>query len=201
VYVEGGGDGVLGRQMLRQGFRDFFGRMLGGAEPPEVTACGGRTDAFADFGLALKETSGSSALLLVDSEGPVSSGPWEHLRSRKRDGWRRPNGARDDQCHLMVQEMEAWFIADPEALARFYGFDRAALPEDDDLRDVERFRKKKLRTWLTQAAALGAKAHRYKELAHGPELLEEIDPAKVRSRAAHCERLFQTLDGLLAGGA
>lgn len=68
-------------------------------------------------------------ILLVDSEAAVTAATaWLHLQAH--DGWRRPNNATDDQCHLMVRTMEAWLIADPDALAGYYGqrFSRNTLP-------------------------------------------------------------------------
>lgn len=40
--------------------------------------------------------------------------------ARRLDDWDL-DGVADEQIHLMVPTMEAWLVADPEALARFYG--------------------------------------------------------------------------------
>jgi len=39
-------------------------------------------------------------MLLVDSEDPVTSAVWDHLKSR--DHWERPGGTNEDQAQLMV---------------------------------------------------------------------------------------------------
>jgi hypothetical protein len=73
----------------------------------KVVSCGGRSDAFQDFCIALREHQEDYVILLVDSEEAVVSGPWEHLRDRVGDNWQRPAGAHDDQAQLMVQSMES----------------------------------------------------------------------------------------------
>ncbi len=196
VYVEGGGDGAMGRASMKSGFRRFFHRVLGEAGPPEVIACGGRGDAFKNFKTALRQHRDALNLLLVDSEGPVSAGPWEHLASS--DGWTRPDAVLDHQCHLMVQVMEAWLVVDTDALQEFYGegFDPTQLPPPEG---IEQVRKKKLYNSLRLATA-GTAARRYRKLLHGALLLTLVDPEKVSSHAPHAERLFRTLAGLLEAG-
>ena len=69
-------------------------------------------------------------VLLVDAEGPaLGTGVWRHLRTRDR--WENP-GADETQCHLMVQMMEAWLVADRERLAEYYGENchEKALPDN-----------------------------------------------------------------------
>lgn len=97
---------------------------------PKVVACGSREHAFKDFQNALKNQKHGLALLLVDSEGPVSKNisSWTHLQNQ--NGWERPAEVTDERAHLMVQCMEAWFLADREKLATFFGrgFNREVLP-------------------------------------------------------------------------
>lgn len=199
IYVEGGGDGPRGKARFRDGLRSFLRHMLGDGRLPEVVACGGRHSAFGDFAEALKSNGGAFSILLVDSEGPVSApSPWEHLKKSKRDRWTKPEGASDEQCQLMVQAMEAWFVADPEALEAFYGegFDPAPLACSGNVEDL---RKKKLNESLARAVA-GTARGRYRKLVHASRLLRLLDPSKVRKRARHCERLFETLSSVIGEG-
>lgn len=124
VYVEGGGESASLRSACRQAFAEFFAKTeLGTTRRPSVVACGSRNAAFDAFRTAQKQ--GRKVLLLVDSEGPVAKQdhsdefrPWHHLK--QRDGWEKPNHAQDDDCHLMVQCMEAWLISDWSALETFF---------------------------------------------------------------------------------
>ncbi len=78
--------------------------------------------------------------------------PWSLLASRGGDGWKKPENADDKDCHLMVQLMETWLIADRETLANYYGqgFNVNALsnrneieliPKDDNIKCLEFFSK------------------------------------------------------------
>lgn len=76
-------------------------------------------------------------VLLVDSEGPVADphSPRTHLK--QRDGWDLP-AISERSIHLMIQTMEAWIIADVDAVAGYSGqhFLKKALPAAQHL---ERF--------------------------------------------------------------
>lgn len=95
----------------------------------------------------------------------------------------------------MVHCMESWLIADPEALAEFYGqgFRVKSLPATPD---VEAVPKETIAAALEQATKSTQKG-RYHKIRHGPALLGQLDPARVRQRAKHCDRLFVTLETLL----
>lgn len=139
IYVEGGG----GRDMdnrCREGFRGFLAR-LNLPVQPKIVACGSRSDAFDRFCTHLRQPNHGPCILLVDSETVVSAkSPWEHVRQREGDGWRRPDEASDEHLHFMAVCMEAWIIADADSLADFYdgNFRRNALPTTVDLEQVDK---------------------------------------------------------------
>ena len=134
----------------------------------------------------------SIVILLVDAERPVRSEPGAHLRTR--DGWDL-TAVDDGSVHLMVQTMEAWIVADAEALRGYHGrgFNARALPTAADLeavgkRDVERG---------LRGATERTQKGRYKKIAHASDLLTRIDAAKVKARCRHCRRLFDELGGMI----
>ena len=110
IYVEGGFQGST-KAACRQAFRTFFQKVIPHGSFT-VIASGDRCAAFKDFCLALRQNHGEYIILLVDSEEAVAAAAWQHLATRQGDNWQRPIGASDDQAHLMVQVMEAWFLAD-----------------------------------------------------------------------------------------
>ena len=117
VYVEGGGHKALNRE-CRRAFGTFLEKAGVAPGTVKLEACGSRGNAYTNFKTDASES--IRGVLLVDAEGPVNAqSTWQHLQAN--DGWSRPAGANDDQCHLMVQIMEAWFLADAEALESFYG--------------------------------------------------------------------------------
>lgn len=195
IYVEGGGNDKEIKARLRRGLDAFLAELKDRARGRkihwEVVFCGGRAATFRDYRIALRSHPEAFNLLLVDAEGPVTcKNPWEHLRTRPGDQWQNP-GVDDKQCHLMVQAMEAWLIADREKLAEYYGrdFHDKALPDN---RNVEQIDKEALARALSSATR-NTKKGEYHKTRHAPDILERIRPAEVRARASYCERLFQTL--------
>ena len=134
-------------------------------------------------------------MLLVDAEGQVTaSGPWDHLKSL--DGLERPEGATDDQCHLMVQIMESWFLADRRALTSFFrqGIRESALPGQSQ---IERIPKDDVLSALSRATRQSQKG-RYDKGAHSFDLLGALDPATVASASPHCKRFLDVLRAAVA---
>ncbi len=131
-------------------------------------------------------------MLLVDSEDPVQSvSPWEHLLAR--DSWTRPNGAADEDCHLMVQCMEHWLVADRAALSEYFGqdFQSAQLPAEG--RPIEDIRKTDLLRALANASKHCKTKESYSKSKHSFDLLERIDPNKVMTASPWACRLVVQL--------
>lgn len=192
VYVEGGGDSNQLRRQCRNGFREFFSKAGLEGHMPRVVACGSRQRAYDQFCTAINEAeAGSFIFLLVDSETAVaaSDSPWEHLR--KRDNWTQPSPATDDSAQLMVQCMEAWFVADRQSLGDYFGkdFNAAALSARDD---VEAIAKSDLERTLRQASSSCSKGA-YRKGRHSFELLGCLEPNKVMESSPHARRLIDAL--------
>jgi hypothetical protein len=136
-------------------------------------------------------------ILLVDSEAPVvKQSPWEHLKSR--DNWDAPAGVDETHCYLMVQTMEAWFMADIDTLKKFYGhgFKENAIPKNINVETIE----KDLLEPRLKAASRSTSKGEYQKIQHASELLEMLDVDKVRKASSECERLFRTLTELMEQG-
>ena len=192
VYVEGGGDSRRNdtATACRRGFRELFEKLGLPARRLSVIASGGRRQTYRDFCKAVRQQTGDLIILLVDSEGPVvAPGAWAHLHAR--DGWQPPADTTEDQAHLMVQCMEAWFLADREALTHFYGaeFLAGSLPGQPN---VEQIPKPDLVPRLEHASEHTSKGP-YHKTQHGFALLALIDPQKVRQASLHASRLFDVL--------
>ena len=197
LFVEGGGekDKILKKQ-CRRGFREFLEK-----EPdlrgkmPRIVACGSRKGAYDNFKIAIEND--EPALLLVDAEAPVTARnqPWAHLKSRSGDKWECPSGSTNDQCHLMVQIMESWFLADPDALEEYYGqnFNRKALRQNPNIEDIP---KKDVLDGLknaTRKTKKGGYSDKNRKGKHSFEILERIDPEKVRKASLYAERFISAL--------
>ena len=192
VYVEGGGDSKDLRTRCRMGSSSFFENANLAGRMPRIIACGGRGSAFDKFRTALRSRRADEYIvLLVDSEDPVAkgSGTWEHLAGR--DGWDTPADAADEHAHLMVQCMEAWFLADKDCLAAYFGqgFNRNLLPAREEIEEVA---KNDVHDGLRNATRRSRKGE-YRKGSHPLDVLERIDPAKVLAVSPHAECLIDTL--------
>ncbi|KAF0117404.1 MAG: hypothetical protein FD149_1119 [Rhodospirillaceae bacterium] len=108
--------------------------------------CGGRNEAYDSFCIAIKN--GDDAILLVDSESHVdalhqkgNTNTWQprlHLKQRQVDGWNKPATTKGTDCHLMVQCMENWLLADRATLKDFFGqgFQENKLPATTKIESV-----------------------------------------------------------------
>jgi len=202
VYVEGGGD-----KESKARLREAFARFFTGADPDSgrrgprlrFILCGSRNQAYEDFLLGLRTNPDSLNLLLVDAERPVSDAPRAHLQApAPGDAWNLA-AVGDQQCHLMVEVMESWFLGDPERLNELYGkgFVAGAIPKT---RDVEKVPKADLLDALKRATRETQKGE-YHKTRHAPQILERLDAEKVRARARHCDRLWSTITEAFGGEA
>ncbi len=192
VFVEGGGETNLLRRKCREGFSKFFSKAGLEGRMPRIVANGSRRDAFDDFRAAVRGAKKDDFIvLLVDSEGPVTTGPWQHLK-KNPDNWDQPSETTDDQVHLMVQCMEAWFLADKDTLAAYYGngFNQNALPARQD---IERIPKNDVFNGLKNATRSGVSKGEYEKGQHSFDILAQIDPDKVVAASPHAKRLVDTL--------
>jgi hypothetical protein len=191
IYVEGGGDSQNTKRQIREGFSYFFKDLIQSARSKRIKwaiiPCGSRDTAFRDFMNALEDHPDAFNLLLVDSEGsvPKNCSPRQYLKNTKNWNLDRLD---DDQCHLMVQMMEAWFISDIIALRGFYKQDlrensipRSPVEEINDPKSILR----------------RATSGKYQEIQHVAKLLSLINVKTVRAASSHCDRLFEALEAII----
>lgn len=192
IYVEGGGDSRDGKAQLRQGFDVLFQHQKEAARKRRLglnfVMCGGREATCDAFLNAACQSRDSMVGLLVDAEGPLKNrtneGRVEHLV--QRDRWELKS-VDCERVHLMVQCMEAWLVADPEAVAGFYGKDflPSALPTRRDLEDEP---KQSLYDGLRRATQHTQKGE-YGKVKHASALLGRIAVERVSMRC-HCFGAF-----------
>jgi hypothetical protein len=201
LYVEGGGDTSELKSACRKGFRIFISK-AGLTKHPRIIACGSRRDAFESYCTAI--ASGEDAVLLVDSEAAVAAEyhqgedadrwlPWAHLKNRRGDGWDKPEGEPDTDCHLMVECMENWFLADRATLSRFFGqgFEINQLPAPT--RPIEQIPKTQVYDSLAAATRNCKTKDQYGKGAHSFKLLEEISPQSVTAASPWAKRFVDEL--------
>lgn len=174
---------------------------------PELVAWGGREQAFDLYKSLLKD--GNPVMLLVDSETSVSDDccegeledwePWKHLKSQA--GWEKPMGASNDRCHLMVQIMEAWFIADRDTLIAYFSncINKKALPAQE--KPVESIAKLEALESLKKATknckTKSGKNNAYNKGSHSFKILEKLDPEIVQSASPWAKRFIVCLKTIM----
>ncbi len=212
IYVEGGGDGPgsnHGKRELRQGFDALFQSQKRAAQAKNLgwnlVPCGSRDQTFKAFRRDLQQGDGETILiLLVDSEDPVASetknaddanaqARVDHLT--QRDGWDLSE-ADPKHVHLMVQCMESWIVADPEAVADYYGkkFQANRLPKRRNMEEEPKpdlYDKLKKATEKTQKGA-------YAKIKHASKLLAAIAPDKIVKRCPRFKTFTSWLTDVIA---
>lgn len=193
LFVEGGGDSKALRTECREAFNTWL-RSIGLQQFPRIVASGGRDDAYNDFKTAL--ANGEAAVLLIDSEAAVDARhqqgvaenwlPWDHLK--ERDGWEKPVGSADLDCHLMVECMENWFLGDPSKLKEFFGWDfkENRLPATHP--SLEAVSKTAVFAGLKAASATCTQKSSYGKGAHSFKILKLLDANLVVARAPWAKR-------------
>jgi len=150
----------------------------------------GRDDAIYDFLLSVYRDPNLSHVLLINSEGPDDGHLFDKLT--REGSWRpRKVAPTERQVGWMVQIMEAWFLADQEALHAYYGSDLQANALPPNPR-VETIPKADVLSGL-KAATLRSTKGGYHKGAHAARILENLDPGRVRRSANHCDRLMLLL--------
>jgi hypothetical protein len=194
IYVEGGGDNEDTITRCRQGFADYCANAAPQKRRPRIVPCGGQDQTFDKFKTSVQASdAGDLCVLLVDSEGPVGANtPLAYLSGRDK---REFPQLREHQVFLMVQAMEAWFLADREALAEFYDGRFLAKSLRGSATDVESIRKDDLEPCLKHASRPTQKGE-YHKTKHGFALLASIDPSKVEAGSPHAASFHRFLRSL-----
>ena len=140
-------------------------------------------------------------MLLVDSEAAVAEHhqagrseawlPWAHLKIR--DDWSQPPQSAASDCHLMVQVMENWFLADRRTLQEFFGqgFNVQALPAEAHA--VENVSKAQAYSALQTATRQCKTKTAYGKGEHSFKLLARLDPEGVAGASPWARRFIQML--------
>ena len=196
IYVEGGGDQRSGKAAAREGFSKFLSAIKEKVRAQRIRwciiACGSVESAVEDYRNALQTHPDAFNVLLVDADRPVGAPPADHLQTFGFD----MNGVPPQQVHLMVQVMEAWIVADLDALRQFYGagLKESCLPRH---MDIELVAKSDIYRAMQQATRNTTKGE-YHKIRHGPKILALLDVSKLRQRAQHCDRFFHVLEDAIA---
>lgn len=195
LFVEGGGDSESLHTECRKGFRTFLERAGLKGKMPRIVSCGGRRQAVDKFLHSINM--GEDAFLLIDSEGKVS----KELISTEflSQEFKEFEGKQDlsDKCHLMVECMEAWFLADTEALGKYFnpGFDQNKLPKHQSIESIS---KENLYKSLKECTKLTKTKGEYSKGQHSFKILALINPQLVSEASPWAKKFIDSMKGGVA---
>lgn len=196
LCVEGGGDTNATQIDCRKAFSTLLERAGFAGRMPQIIACGSRNSAFKVFKSKLQKSDGHVAVLLVDSEDPVTeSSPWAHLKIR--DNWDQPPSTADAQAQLMTTCMETWISADLEALKNFFGQHlnvNKLLP----ISNLEERPRDQVQAALTSATSACGRDRAYKKGERSFRVLANINPNVLMQRLRYFKRFVEDLTKLQA---
>jgi hypothetical protein len=170
LFIEGTTDTSNGN--LREGFNKLLVKKLEG-KMPTISMGDGKKQTIDKF----KNSSNSNMLCDLDApEAKIADDLNENEITEYKDS-----------VFYMIQEMEAWFISQPEILDNFYNFDiskrltkkHASLFEEPD-KELQR---------ITKDTAKKA----YHKVKHGTQLLKLLDIEKLMSDFPEFKRLIDKL--------
>jgi Domain of unknown function (DUF4276) len=184
-----------GDNALRQGFLSFLEEIYKTARLRKcrISLIAAGATPVEDYRIAVQTHRDAWNILILDSEGPDDGNLSAHLCRSKG-----LNMSCSDSLFFMVQLMEAWFLADAEALERYYGRGVAAALRGNPA--VEDIPKADVLDRLKRATRTTTKGE-YHKTKHAPALLRSIKPETVRARCPNGERLFATVLRRLADEA
>ena len=184
IYVEGGGDNrdtiVRCKRICRAAKR--FARRIGDPLSSRVAAEVKHLIASRSLLKTARRENNPHCWLTQEGAVDPSAAPATYLHARDRWDFSQLPG---DRVFLMVQAMEAWFLADRNTLAAYYGegLNWKALPFDE--LHIESIPKNQLEPALVNATRATKTKGRYNKTRHAFALLVAIDPIKVERGSLH----------------
>lgn len=180
-----------GHRMLRPGFERFFSHLqqLARTKVSAIQFVAAK-DGPSDYRKAQRTHPQSWNILLKDSEKEMPERPSDLCKQYGIDA------VFEQDVFWMVQLMEAWFLADPDALTDYYGEKGFSAKVVGRTADVESIPKSQVLDRLRRATKDTTKGE-YHKVNHAPFLLERVNPNLVRQRAQHCRKLFEAVEARL----
>lgn len=199
IYIEGGARNQdrAASQALRRGFSMFLTKLCSEIRTNNIKlhpVIVGSTELTCKIFTQKTENSPEKFfILLVDSDAFVdrSENSKTFLQNNPKLVKYNLRNIEENQCHLMVQVMETWFLADVESLKKHFGkdFKKNKLRKTEN---VEEISKDDVLNSIEEATKT-RKTGGYHKLNDGAKLLEKINPQEVIKNAPHCEKLFQAI--------
>ena len=162
---------------------------------PQIIIAGGRGKAYDCYKNQLKNN--VKAVLLVDSELPIDSKfkdkPWDFLK--KNENWDWLEKLDNKTCHLMVQCMETWFLADKENLQKYFG--NGFSIKFFQKKSIEKINKRELLIQLNAATNKCKTKKNYDKGRDSFKILMCTSPQKISHASYWAKRFFTDLGQIM----
>jgi len=173
LFIEGTSNQSNGK--LRQGFSKLLQQKLAG-NMPKIIMAEGKTIAIKKF---RKSSQSDKKHLLVDLDSP----PSEKTKDLKKYQLESDKAV----VFYMIQEMEAWFLSQPQILDEFYATKISTKIPKKNPQEIKEPDKVLMK--LTKNTKKGT----YHKVNHGTQLLELLDANQLENRFSEFKDLIEKL--------
>ena len=166
---------------LRDGFTNLLSQKLGG-RLPRIKLGGGKPTAIKQY---LKNKFEAESFLLMDLDKEESGRDQDLQQNRLTE--------HKDAVFYMIQEMESWFLSQPDVLDKYYGITTTGKKVSEMMtnrKPAEITNPKEELKRITKALNKGEKYH---EIKHAVELLMRLDATKLEKDFPDFKRLIEGL--------
>ncbi len=179
LFIEGEPNSPNGD--LRQGFEKLLGKKIGN-KMPKINLGSRKSQTINKY--LTNQLGADVQLLLIDLDGP---------EAKKETDLKDNNlSAHQEKVYYMVQEMEAWFLSQPDVLDAFFG------PDDKGKKVSDKLVKRKPAEIpdpkrVLKNATKNTRKKEYHEIKHGVELLKRLDAQKLVDAFDDFKKLIEKL--------
>ncbi|MEM8524314.1 MAG: DUF4276 family protein [Bacteroidota bacterium] len=173
LFIEGSPDTSNGD--LSKGFSKLLEKVLEG-NMPKILMGGGRLQAINKF----KNSKAAFSFLLIDLDHSEELREEELLKLDLTE--------HSEQVFFMVQEVEAWFISQPEMLDKFYGIDLSKKLKNKTPKQIKK--PSELLKQLTKKTRINEEYHKVR---HASALLKLLNTQQLRTDFEDFDRLIKKI--------
>ncbi|HAO20422.1 MAG: hypothetical protein BWK80_36995 [Desulfobacteraceae bacterium IS3] len=183
LFIEGTTDDTNGD--LRQGFRRLLSQKLRGVMPRIVMGDGIATTLkkfLSNINVNNKRKRSEHSFLLIDLDNPKS----------EKDNKISDYNITDYKNYIffMIQEMETWFLLQPEILDDYYGKEISKNIRNKNSEQIEAISKP---AEYLMKLTKDTKKGKYHKVRHGVSLLEKINADELAKKSSEFETLIRRL--------
>ncbi|MBC8385573.1 MAG: DUF4276 family protein [Candidatus Cloacimonetes bacterium] len=179
LFIEGTKDDTNGN--LREGFHKLLEQKLKG-NMPRIKMANGISEAIKTFiHNSTSKNLSEFSHLLIDLDD------YESRKQNKIDEYRLNDYS--DCVFFMIQEMEAWFLSQPNILDDFYGENISQKITAKDFKEFE-----KPAEYLKNLTGKNLKRRKYHKVKHGVELLKMLNASELETSSDEFRKLIEQLE-------